>query len=82
MVKLLDHVRGSDELDRILNEDEDNYGVESHNKLARLKLAIRCNEKQVGKFYFIKHGRVMLTMRLPKIIKHISQLHVSSIFLK
>ena len=49
MVKLLDHVRGNDELDVILNEEEDCSGSDSHNKLARLKLAIRCNEKQVGR---------------------------------
>ena len=47
MVKLLDHVRGNDELDIILNEPVEGYGPECQGKLARLKLAIKCNEKQV-----------------------------------
>ena len=47
VVKLLDHVRGNDELDIILNEPVEGYGPECQGKLARLKLAIKCNEKQV-----------------------------------
>ena len=48
VVKLLDHVRGNDELDVILNEEVEGHGQECHGKLARLKLAIKCNEKQVS----------------------------------
>ncbi len=47
VVKLLDHVRGNDELDVILNEEVDGYGPDCHGKLARLKLAIKFNEKRV-----------------------------------
>ncbi len=47
VVKLLDHVRGNDELDIILNEPVEGHGPECQGKLARLKLAIKCNEKQV-----------------------------------
>ncbi len=46
-MKLLDHVRGNDELDIILNEPVEGYGPECQGKLARLKLAIKCDEKQV-----------------------------------
>lgn len=49
VVKLLDHVRGNDELDIILNEPVEGYGPECQGKLSRLKLAIKCNEKQVDR---------------------------------
>ena len=47
VVKLIDHVRGNDELDIILNEGVDGHGIDNHGKLTRLKLALKFNEKQV-----------------------------------
>jgi transient-receptor-potential calcium channel protein len=46
VVKLVDHVRGNDELDVILNEEVEGYGPDCHGKLARLKLAIKFDEKR------------------------------------
>lgn len=59
VVKLIDHVRGNDELDIILNEGVDGHGVDSHGKLSRLKLALKFNEKQVvHAAYFIDSFRI------------------------
>ena len=49
MVKLIDHVRGNDELDIILNEGVEGHGMDNYGKLTRLKLALKFNEKQVGR---------------------------------
>ena len=48
VVKLLDHVRGNDELDIILNEEGDVPDLQEHGKLSRLKLALKFNEKHVS----------------------------------
>ena len=47
-MKLLDHVRGNDELDIILNEEGDVPDLQEHGKLTRLKLALKFNEKHVS----------------------------------
>ena len=54
MVKLIDHVRGNDELDIILNEGVDGHGMDNHGKLTRLKLALKFNEKQVDLSLYLR----------------------------
>ena len=54
VVKLLDQVRGNEELDLILNEQISDRHADCHGKLARLKLAIKLNEKQVSPNYILK----------------------------
>ena len=57
VVKLLDHVRGNDELDIILNEEGDVPDLQEHGKLSRLKLALKFNEKHVSILWIISHDR-------------------------
>ena len=48
MVKLLDKIRGHDELQVLLNKTGANSEQETYELLARLKLAIRYREKKVS----------------------------------
>ena len=48
VVKLLDKIRGHDELEILLNKTGADSSDESYKMLARLKMAIRYNEKKVA----------------------------------
>lgn len=48
VVKLLDKVRGHDELEKLINKKRRDPTDESYALLARLQMAIQCNEKKVG----------------------------------
>ena len=48
VVKLLDKVRGHDELEMVINKTGRDSEVETYERLARFKLAIRYNEKKVS----------------------------------
>ena len=50
IVKLLDKVRGHDELEILLNKKGRDSDDETYELLSRLKLAIQYNEKKVRKF--------------------------------
>ena len=47
VVKLLDKVRGHDELEILINKTGRDPDIETYERLARLKLAIQYNEKKV-----------------------------------
>jgi hypothetical protein len=53
VVKLLDKVRGHDELEKLINKKRRDPHDESYDLLARLHLAIQCNEKKVSHWDFI-----------------------------
>lgn len=48
VVKLLDKVRGHDELEKLINKKRRDPRDESYDLLARLQMAIQCNEKKVS----------------------------------
>ena len=50
VVKLLDKVRGHDELEIVINKTGRDSELETYERLSRFKLAIRYNEKKVGGF--------------------------------
>jgi hypothetical protein len=47
VVKLLDKVRGHDELEILINKTGRDSEIETYERLARLKLAIQYSEKKV-----------------------------------
>ena len=47
VVKLLDKVRGHDELEIVINKTGRDSEIETYERLSRFKLAIRYNEKKV-----------------------------------
>lgn len=51
MVKLLDKVRGHDELEKLINKKRRDPRDESYDLLARLQMAIQCNEKKVSRLF-------------------------------
>ena len=50
VVKLLDKVRGHDELEIVINKTGRDSELETYERLSRFKLAIRYNEKKVSGF--------------------------------
>ena len=75
VVKLLDQVRGNDELDVILNEKRGFmvYG-DSPDRLARLHLAVKYNQKRVSGFDLFNELclNVLITTIAPNVTKYYS----------
>ena len=50
-MKLLDKVRGHDELEILINKTGRDSDLETYERLARFKLALQYNEKKVVSFH-------------------------------
>lgn len=82
VVKLLDKVRGHDELEKLINKKRRDPRDESYDLLARLQMAIQCNEKKVSGWISLNllelHKNPSTILKIRWKIMHLSQYHLKA----